>query len=311
MQAIQLKDHLAYQFEKDETVFAIAQKVMLKQKLDSLLEGIEIACNGKPRIVYNIQTVKPLLEVIQTIDSKVVYQVLMQFLNLILKFEENDFLQKEAIDVNIYHMYFEMETQQLKCCALPVNSEFYCHDQKNWQAKYRQTLATLLKMCFKDAPRGYTEVYSKIFDGVKNDIEIAHFLQTCDYQWYGLGSSVTGKEFTEHKVVKVEKEVQENKTIMRLECISHAEQRTININVEPFTLGSQSGDAMGKIRVGALSRNHCTIKMTNDVLTVIDNKSTNGSFINGFRLNPGVAYVIKNGDTLKLADVEFLVKING
>lgn len=323
MRAIHYKDHMAYQFENNETVFAIAQRVMLKLKNEQLMNGLELSCNGKARIVYDVQTVKPLLNALPLLDSRTIYQILMQLLNLVIKFEESDFLQKEAIDMDIRNMYFDNKMKQLKCCALPVNCEVDYHDQASWQMKYRQALATILKVCFKDAPRGYEEIYNQIFDGVKSDIEITEFLLTCNYQWYGLGSKVTGKALNEEKINDLSalskmansndasEWQKESEYLAILECNSHTGQNVIYVDCDEFTLGAKNGSAMGKITVGAPSRNHCTITKTNGVLTVIDNKSTNGSFINGFRLNPGTAYKIKNGDILRLADVEFRVKIDG
>ena len=311
MQVIQYKDHIAYQFENSEMIFAVAKRVLGKLKVENVMNGLEVTYNGKPRIIYETQGQQPLVGMLQTMDGRSAYRILMQFLRLILRFEENDFLQKEVIDVNIYHIFYDVENETIKCCALPIDGECDYHEKTGWQGKYRQTLATLLKICFKDAPHGYRELYNQIFDGRKTDTEIVEYLLDCNYQWYGLGSSITGKEYNENKLTKPAENVAVEKPILELEYASDHGNEKITVMNEPFTVGSLKGTADARIAIGALSRQHCTIKKTNGILSIIDNNSTNGSYMNGVRLKPEVAYVMKDGDILRLADIEFKIKING
>lgn len=50
--------------------------------------------------------------------------------------------------------------------------------------------------------------------------------------------------------------------------------------------------------------------MRNGVFYIIDQKSTNGTYVNGIRLNPMQETELKNGDTIQLSDEEFEFKIN-
>ncbi len=49
-----------------------------------------------------------------------------------------------------------------------------------------------------------------------------------------------------------------------------------------------------------VSRRHCLLRRQGDHLTVTDLGSTNGTFLNGERLEPGREYVVANGDHLSL-----------
>ena len=51
-----------------------------------------------------------------------------------------------------------------------------------------------------------------------------------------------------------------------------------------------------------ISRNHFSIIFSNDKYTIVDNKSTNGMIINGYKLNNSQ---LKNGDIIEIADVTF------
>lgn len=308
-------DHIAYQFEDTESIFAVTERVLRKQKQECIMRGIPVSTNGNARIMYNVSDYKELMKALSKMNEKDLFHVLQELLDLISMFEHNDFLQKETIDISIYNLYYDSENKTLKCAVLPVNRDLDYHDNQNWQSKFRQTIATILKVCLKGSPRGYQDLYNELFDGKKSDMEIVDYLKTCNYQWYGLGNSVTSN--AQQAITQKDKDItfvkaevkEEEKPLMILTCISHAGQNPIQVTCSDFTLGSKNGTAMGKVVVGATSRNHCQIIQTSTVMAVKDLKSTNGTYINGFRLNPDTAYTIKDGDTLKLADVEFKVKI--
>lgn len=56
----------------------------------------------------------------------------------------------------------------------------------------------------------------------------------------------------------------------------------------------------------AISRFHAQIVMQNGAFYIIDNNSTNGTFVNGRRIPPQQKVRINNGDIIKLANEEFI-----
>ncbi|MEZ5338884.1 MAG: VWA domain-containing protein [bacterium] len=53
------------------------------------------------------------------------------------------------------------------------------------------------------------------------------------------------------------------------------------------------------------SRRHCVITLTMDTASITDSGSTNGSSVNGSRLQPGMAQQLKSGDTLQIGSSRF------
>ena len=53
----------------------------------------------------------------------------------------------------------------------------------------------------------------------------------------------------------------------------------------------------------AISRQHAEINLKNNNVYIIDNKSTNKTFVNGREIEPGKLVSIVNGDEIKLANV--------
>lgn len=64
-----------------------------------------------------------------------------------------------------------------------------------------------------------------------------------------------------------------------------------------FDLGDDFGMEMG------VSRLHATIESSDKGLALIDQGSTNGTFLNNAQLTPNLPYPIKNGDEIRFGDL--------
>ena len=60
----------------------------------------------------------------------------------------------------------------------------------------------------------------------------------------------------------------------------------------------------------SISRNHAEIVVKNGTFYLIDQKSTNGTYLNDVKLNPLQEMELKNGDKIRLSDEEFVFKMN-
>ena len=58
-----------------------------------------------------------------------------------------------------------------------------------------------------------------------------------------------------------------------------------------------------------LSRMHCRIDLEDGIYYITDLNSTNGTYINGKRVSPNALYPIENGDTITLANIDFVMQI--
>lgn len=78
----------------------------------------------------------------------------------------------------------------------------------------------------------------------------------------------------------------------------------IEINKTPFVVGTSLQKADGVIKAIGVSRVHAVIKNTGEDYYIMDMNSTNGTFVNGDILNGTKEMKLKNGDRLRLANVE-------
>ncbi|SCY47211.1 trypsin-like peptidase domain-containing protein [Butyrivibrio sp. INlla14] len=83
----------------------------------------------------------------------------------------------------------------------------------------------------------------------------------------------------------------------------------IVVNKDNFSIGKDSMNIDFRITDNsAISRRHALIKKINGEVVIEDNSSTNGTFVNGIRLAKGQIRGLKNGDSIKLANEEFVYR---
>lgn len=58
-----------------------------------------------------------------------------------------------------------------------------------------------------------------------------------------------------------------------------------------------------------VSRHHLTMQLKNRKLTITDNNSSNGTFLNGKLLQPEQAYIVMQGDELLLGHMRILINL--
>lgn len=85
----------------------------------------------------------------------------------------------------------------------------------------------------------------------------------------------------------------------------------IEINKSFFKLGSsEDGDVDFVLRGNtSISRRHANIEYKNGQYYITDNQSTNGTYVNANRLNPGVSVPLNPGDFIRMADEDFRFEI--
>ncbi len=80
--------------------------------------------------------------------------------------------------------------------------------------------------------------------------------------------------------------------------------RTVTINSLPFRVGRRSHAAL-VLASPAISSTHAELIDRDGELWVCDLKSTNGTFVNGQRLEPGDSHPVKDGDFVQFANIVF------
>lgn len=121
-------------------------------------------------------------------------------------------------------------------------------------------------------------------------------------------------ENAEQRIVIPEKKVNVNPVVKReeeyvLSALSTSKPLNLIIDKREFLIGSKAGLVDGLVNINNLvSRRHCIVKKGVDGYYIMDNGSSNGTFINGRRLEANISNKLVDGDIVKVANVEFVFK---
>lgn len=294
-------DHVAYIFEANENISPLGNRVMSKMNKDYIMKYSTVIYNGRPKLLYGAEDLKVLNNIIATLPEAEIIGLLKQFLDVVCTVNDNDFINLYAIDVNFNRLYYNAKLQLLKCIIIPVNENYDFHENVTWQEKYRNTLVMFCSQIFRSQPERYSEMYYKIMDMSKSDGEIAYELLNYDFGLTRAGESTT-QIFGDNMV--------DDGRIMFLEHYSELGNLLFRISQKEYIIGKSVNSAHGVINIStSVSRKHCAIRKEDGGFTIEDLGSSNGTSVNGFGLEPGVRYMLNEGDVVQLADVVFGVRV--
>jgi len=83
-------------------------------------------------------------------------------------------------------------------------------------------------------------------------------------------------------------------------CVSFYHQIQV-IDNRHVLIGRSSGNDI-TINIAQVSRYHAVARLVGEQAVVMDRDSTNGTYLNGERLEPGREYLIQDNDTIRLGD---------
>ncbi len=81
---------------------------------------------------------------------------------------------------------------------------------------------------------------------------------------------------------------------------------TIRIRQLPFILGKMEDVCDYPLRYPVISRIHARLEQQDGQIYLVDCNSTNGTYLNGVRLEPNRRYPVQAGDEIMLADLKYL-----
>lgn len=104
--------------------------------------------------------------------------------------------------------------------------------------------------------------------------------------------------------------IYENKEepIFSLSLIRVSTGEIIPVDITPFTIGKDRADANYVVLSNSVSRRHATIVYEDGEYRIIDNASTNGTMVEGIRLEPNEKVELGNGFIIMLGNETFQVR---
>lgn len=280
---------LFYTF-KDNSYFSITDyKIITNEKQITILKCSDFMHNGKREIVFFTDKYKSLQEIInEKNEHESLNHIIFKIIENILHIKNNGFLTYSNLILSFDRIFIGKSDHDCKLIYLPVANNIDNGDNE-WE--FRKKIAEYIS----NDNLFYAYSIEKIKDDLENkEVELEEiYNRMCDiYE-----SRTVSNDAQKHPVIVIKSD-ENNKAL----CFETA--------ADEFILGKKQGVADFVISgVATISRKHCKITYDDGIYYIEDMDSTNGTYVNNYRLEPHTREVITDGDIIKLATSRFSIEI--
>ena len=211
-------------------------------------------------------------------------------------FEENK-MPLNKILLNVHYMYIELSTLDIQLIYMPVNKKFPdCNI-----TKFIQTFVSKVRYANMECVETVEQILHYLDSKLMfNLADFYHFILSLEAETI-LEDEKADNENSDTSVLVKSKDYEN--PIPYLVRVKTNE--LIPLLKKEFLVG-KSPDADYQVTDNRrISRRHAVFTVSNGECYIIDNNSTNHTFVNGKLLQPGVEIMLSNDDYIRLADEEF------
>lgn len=282
--------YLAYTLN-DNSYFYNTLYQIVKKGNDTFVECYKLKQNGRIKFIYDINEYRPYKALSFNLSLDQFVRLLGNFVASLKRIEENGFVQIETLDIDLEKIYVNIEefTVRFVCVPLNVNSV--------WDTKeeFHNIAVTLVgKMIYNSEFMGNEMLFNLFDDCNNNRISFEELYSRMSDGSYGI-------RFITNDMVH---RTGEQRNYLRLHSLFNGYD--IEINKSKFVIGKNSED-VDLSGYSMLSRIHCEIINSDGNYYIIDKSSTNGTYVNNSRIPSEKMIPIKSGDSILLADLEYIV----
>lgn len=284
--------NLSYIVKADDLLSTTDYKVLVNHENGCFVKCMKIMYNGMPQLFYLTQGYRPLAGLLHDMEPEKFVVVAMDIFRCLKEVRNNGFLSCRNIDIQLDHIFVDTNTYKVYLIYLPLKESFF-DDEKYCEIELRSSLIKLIL--------GMPHVNSPV---------IVRFLTRLQNLSLSVDdSSLTAANRKDSHNSK--NGIPESEKKLKLITVNLHSNMEFTVDKEEYILGRSLKTADGIIRDNKMvGREHCRIISKNHEFYLEDLKSTNGTFLNQVRLQPGVIRKLQNGDVLRLANVDIRAVID-
>lgn len=308
-------DSTGYILNSNDLFFLTEYKVLKSHEKSGFVRCSRLMYNGKQKLIYFTADYKSLIAMLPSVDVDGFLTIIANIFKNLIDINNIGFLRCRNIDCSFDKIFVDPNTLSVYMIYLPITSEAADKALFNVENDLR---TDLIKLINTHPSLNSTKTYKlcqALANGTKTTNEIYGFiLREC------LGRGIIGGaqqgydnrhvEMTNSRSETGERSSSGDLPPLRLAAQNVGQQLEFTVTKSPYVLGRSETNADGVITINkAVGRTHCQIIYKNGNYCVLDLNSSNGTRINGQRLNPNQTYPLRNGDVLRLANLDFAVRM--
>ena len=285
--------NISYVLDSTENFSQTEYRVLQSQRGGSFVDCMRMTRNGKPQLYYMTDGLKCFSSAVTGLEADAFATVVANILSAVMEVSSNGFLSVCNIDLSFDRIYMDPVTYTVKLIYLPVRDRLFASDTQA-QESLRTGLARLTEELCTGTSLRTAQLRADLADRALT------FSDLC--------MRASGRR--DLAVRAVNPDEKDSSVLMRLTSADPSVRAEIAVNKDEFLIGRKRGAVDAVISFNnMIGRVHCKINFNAGKFTVTDLQSTNGTYINGVRLQPSLAHMLKDGDVLRLANSDFLVSV--
>ena len=300
---IQDTEDTAYLLENNEIFYDVGYKVMQNQENANLLRCHRIKYNGKIKLIYFTREYTSLEDYIASSDMDTILNAIHSLLEALIQIENLGFLNMACIDNRLSHIYVESGTNNVKIIYLPVNITGVHKNKNEFDNEIKaQLVQKIERIGMMDHPK-MRQVIDALEDGT--------------LKLHDISTRIQAEKPVMHRNTKNtsadpnigQKKIVDMLDMNQISIQSIDGQFHFVVCENEFLIGKSRERVQGVITGNnAVSRVHCKIVRQNGSYFVVDMGSSNGTYVNGKRIQPNVPEPISDRSQLRIANAEFIVR---
>lgn len=275
-------------------------KVLHAQMDGGFLRCMRMLYNGQVMLCYMTDGYKPLSVLLPGLNSETFLAVAESLIRGVLDTRNNGFLFCGNVELSFDRIFVDTNTMQVRLVYLPLSRHLF-DNEIEFESHLRSELLKAIRLTPGLADHRVAALAADLMDGTLSLEELIG----------RIGSGAEKPPVPEDPVPEKEQEGKtKKKQQMWLVSMNAPKKVKFMVDRDSFLIGKRGAAVDAGIDFNKLiSRIHCRIDCKNGEYTVTDLGSTNGTYLNGTRLNPNTPCPVKNEDILRLANSIFQVTV--
>lgn len=284
----------AYVLQENNTFLSTDYKVLQSQSDSYFVKCMKTLYNGKIQIYYLTKEYKPFKFIFGNIGVEAFWIIVKNLFENIIRVKNNGFLSCENIDLDFEHVYIDISTYKVYLVYVPVEC-------KNVMLPFERELRVEIIRKIQEYDFLRSPKIRQLFNDISDDtVSLEKIYEHLNYN----GTSSRLINDTLNGVTNTSKKIYNLKMV----SLNAPVKVELEISKDAFVIGRKATEVDGLLSFSNLiGRKHCRIIRCGNQYYAIDLKSANGTYINGTKLNSEISCPIKNGDVIRLANIDFKV----
>lgn len=284
----------------DKSAFALTEFKVLKSQNKHFIKCAKVLYNGKIKLIYFTSMYKSLRNMLPSLDGDTFLSIIANLLNCIIEIKNNGFLDCQDIDLSFDKVFVDQNTFEVNIIYLPLNSP------NSGVVAFETELKTEIIKLISTVPAFANEKMTRVCGYLSSGTLSLNQLygNICAEIKGGAKSSPQNLKNDQNSESKIFKQ-----PALYFSSINTPADINFEINSNEYVIGKNPEKVNGVISFNkAISRVHCKISYKNNTYFITDLGSANGTFVNKNRLVANQPTQIKSGDTIRLANSDFVVR---